>query len=59
MSDPLKEIDLNMAARRKLERIASGAAVTLTEDEARRILQTLERDSKQIQSLIDSLPDDD
>ena len=59
MSDPLKEIDLNMAARRKLEQIASGAAVTLTEDEARRILQTLERDSKQIQSLIDSLPDDD
>jgi hypothetical protein len=59
MSDPLKEIDLNMAARRKLEQIASGAAVTLTEDEARRILERLDRDSKQIQSLIDSLPDDD
>ena len=59
MSDIMKEIDANIAAKRKLERIASGAAVSLTEDEARRILQTLDRDARQIEALLDSLPDDD
>ena len=54
----MEEIDANMAARRKLERIAEGGAVTLTSDEARRLVEMLRRDAEQIGRLTDALPDD-
>jgi len=55
----MKDIDANIAAHKKLERIARGAKVSLTADEARRLLSHHKWLSEERESLLRSLPDDD
>jgi len=59
MADIMADIDANIAAGKKLERIAEGADERLTADEARRLVQHRRWLSSERESLLNSLPDDD
>ncbi len=58
MGDILKDLDRNIAARKKLERIASGSQEALTRDEATRVVYLIKFLGDERESLLSSLPDD-